>query len=428
MPAARGRHAPPLEIRLPHQRERLLQGGGAGVRAATATAAPAPIRSAGARRCRRRPSTSTSPTRRSACWRSATRRRRSSTRRCGRPPAPPRAMTRSRGCAPVDRGRSLQTLADRPELDPRGAGRDRRRRTACGPQPRPDPAGVRRDARPRERVAPPSTRTDRAVRLDRLDVDRGRGRGRGAGLATAAARGAGASMLELQPVLRADAVRAVVIGAGHRRERLRGSPGWQRLRRRSSRVARARGWWRGARRWRGSSAPRSPTRRTGGGRCPASGIRTRPCSCSGWRRRRTAATAPGGCSPAIAPATGCSARCTGSGWPTSPNRCRSTTAWSCTAAGWRRRSAARRRPTSRPRPSVTPACRTRCESWSCSAGVRVIVCLGAFAWDAALRIIGGRRRDGAAAPAEVRSRGRGDRRREGVAGLLSPVSAEHVHG
>ena len=119
----------------------------------------------------------------------------------------------------------------------------------------------------------------------------------------------------------------------------------------------------------------------------ASGIRTRPCSCSGSRRRRTAATAPVGYSPATAPATGCSVRCTGSGWPTRPSRSPSTTAWRCTAAGWRRRSAARPRRTSRPRPSVTPACPTRCASSSCWPGVRVIVCLGAFAWDAALRIL-----------------------------------------
>ena len=51
------------------------------------------------------------------------------------------------------------------------------------------------------------------------------------------------------------------------------------------------------------------------------------------------------------------------------------------------RCGAPRRPTSPPRPSVTPACPTRCASWSCSDPARVIVCLGAFAWDAALRLL-----------------------------------------
>ncbi len=66
-------------------------------------------------------------------------------------------------------------------------------------------------------------------------------------------------------------------------------------------------------------------------------------------------------------------------------------------AGSRPPSAARRRPTSRRRSSATPACRTSRASWRCWRGARVIVCLGAFAWDAALRI----------ARAPVRARGRG---------------------
>ena len=67
-------------------------------------------------------------------------------------------------------------------------------------------------------------------------------------------------------------------------------------------------------------------RRTGAGRSPASAIPTPGSSCSGWRRRRTARTAPAGCSPATAAATGCSGRCTGPGSPTSRRRRRSTTA------------------------------------------------------------------------------------------------------
>ena len=50
------------------------------------------------------------------------------------------------------------------------------------------------------------------------------------------------------------------------------------------------------------------------------------CSWSAWRRRPTAATARAGSSPATARATGCSRRCGARGWPTSPTRCRATTA------------------------------------------------------------------------------------------------------
>ena len=53
------------------------------------------------------------------------------------------------------------------------------------------------------------------------------------------------------------------------------------------------------------------------------------------------------------------------GMANQPESVPSTTDWRCTAAGWRRRSVARRRRTSRPRPSVTPACPTRCASSSC---------------------------------------------------------------
>ena len=57
----------------------------------------------------------------------------------------------------------------------------------------------------------------------------------------------------------------------------------------------------------------SATSRTGAGRCRASATR-RPGSCSsGWRRRRTAATGPAGCSPATRRATSCGRRSTPSG-------------------------------------------------------------------------------------------------------------------
>ena len=77
-------------------------------------------------------------------------------------------------------------------------------------------------------------------------------------------------------------------------------------------VARARGA--------GEAGGASATRTTGAGRWRASATPRRACTCSGWRPRPTAATAPGGCSPATAPATGCSPRCTGPGSPTSPPR------------------------------------------------------------------------------------------------------------
>ncbi len=71
------------------------------------------------------------------------------------------------------------------------------------------------------------------------------------------------------------------------------------------RAGAARGWSRGAS---GSPARRSPgsaTRRTGAGRCRASAIRTRGSCWSAWRRRPTAATGPGGSSPATPRATSC---------------------------------------------------------------------------------------------------------------------------
>ena len=58
---------------------------------------------------------------------------------------------------------------------------------------------------------------------------------------------------------------------------------------------------------------------------------------------------------------------------------------------------------------------------------RVIVCLGAFAWDAALRILGARRARADPAAAALRPRRRGGEWRRHVARLLSSQPAEHVH-
>ena len=94
----------------------------------------------------------------------------------------------------------------------------------------------------------------------------------------------------------------------------RRSPRWTP---RSSPAAAARGSSTGASGSRPRSAPRSPTRRTGAGRSPASATRPRASSCSGWRPPRTAATAPAASSPATARATGCSRRCGAAGSRTS---------------------------------------------------------------------------------------------------------------
>ena len=66
-------------------------------------------------------------------------------------------------------------------------------------------------------------------------------------------------------------------------------------------------------------------------------------------------------------------------------RARATTGSSCATAGSPPRCAARRRPTSRCRRSATTARPGWSASWRCSRAPRVVVCLGAFAWEAALR-------------------------------------------
>ena len=91
------------------------------------------------------------------------------------------------------------------------------------------------------------------------------------------------------------------------------------------------------------------------------------------------------------------------------------------------RCAARRRPTSRCRRSASAARTGWSSSWSCCRALRVVVCLGAFAWEAALRtpaLIGAA---GAAPAARVRPRRRVGGRRPHAARLLPPEPAEHVH-
>ena len=166
-------------------------------------------------------------------------------------------------------------------------------------------------------------------------------------------------------------------------------------------------------------------RSTGAGRCRASVIRARGRSSSGWPRRPTAATAPAGCSPATARATGCSARCGGPASPTSrPARRRDDGLALQRRATSPRRCGARRRPTSRRPTSGTAAAPTWCGSWPCSpscgsswssASSPTTSCAGCSAC--------GR------GPASATGRGTGGRRRTASPCVCSypPEPAEHLH-
>ena len=131
-----------------------------------------------------------------------------------------------------------------------------------------DDAGLRRPARRRERRGRRAAGLIARVRLAARRV-RDRRRDQRARLAPGPARRARRRARARAGDRPAD---QRVAGAARRRERscagrARGA--------RSSTAGAARGWSRGARRWRGSSAPRSPTRTTGAGRCPGSATRRR---------------------------------------------------------------------------------------------------------------------------------------------------------
>ncbi len=196
---------------------------------------------------------------------------------------------------------------------------------------------------------------------------------------------------------------------------------------RSTPAAAARAWSSGAR-----PAPRrrraaSRARSTGRGRLPASATRTPGLRSSALPRRRTAPTAPAGCSPATAPATGSTPPCTAPATRTSPSRAGARTACACATPTSPRSSAAPRPPTGRRRPSATTAFPTWRASSSCSSDCRTIVALGAFAWDGTLRALRALGDRGAAAEAPIRPRRRGRRRRLEAARLLPPQPAEHLH-
>ncbi len=129
------------------------------------------------------------------------------------------------------------------------------------------------------------------------------------------------------------------------------------------------------------------TRSIGAGRCPVLATRAPRARFSGWPRPRTAATAPAGSSPAIARATSCSRRCGAPGFANQPHLAsRSTTACSYITC-WITAAVRCAPPPTGPTPAGArklPAVeRARARV---AAAVRVIVCLGGFAWDAALRL------------------------------------------
>ena len=167
-----------------------------------------------------------------------------------------------------------------------------------------------------------------------------------------------------------------------------------------------------------------PPRTTGGGRCPGSATRARRSCSSGWRRRRTGRTGPGGCSPATARATGSTRRCTGrvsANQPTSVGR----------GDGLRLRGARDRRGPVRPAGEQADPGRARhCRPWLDASSAAPDRCgcssrSGAFGWDAALRALAG----GGPCPgrAALRSRRRDPARRADPARQLPPEPAEHVH-
>ena len=183
----------------------------------------------------------------------------------------------------------------------------------------------------------------------------------------------------------------------------RGSP---RSSARSRAAGAARGSSPGASGSRARSAPRSPARTTGVVRSPASATRPRGSWCSGWRPPPTARTAPAASSPATAPATSCSRRLHRAG-PRQPADSRSTPSDGLRLTGAWVTAAVRCAP---PANKPTPAERDACLPWTVAElallprGARRSLCLGALAWDAALRLRAAAGHDGAASPAALRPR------------------------
>ena len=172
---------------------------------------------------------------------------------------------------------------------------------------------------------------------------------------------------------------------------------------------------------RSTSGRPSVTRRTGDGRCRASVIRRRRSSCSGWHRRPTAPTAPAGSSPATAAATSCSPRCTASASPTS--RCSVHAGDGLALHGaWVTAAVKCAPPANAPTPAERDACAPFLRRELAALDPIVVVCLGAFGYEAACRLL----RRAAAAALRTRRRAR-HRRRAGARVLVPPEPAEHVH-
>ena len=308
--APRGRHAPPLEVRQDRQRARLFAAASA-VFARTATPMPPRRRSPARPGCRRRRSTSTSPTRRSASSRCSTPRSTSSCAGIAQAAARPRRRRRRR---------ARRRLGARV---PRG-----HRRL---PGPGADAAGGDHRRRPARRGAP-RRRARRASPTYIDEPNRGdaeRGRAAGSPRRTTRTRSSARSsswprascapacpgdIRELEPVVErlvlglvgGIAARESGVSAASRRSSARSSP--------AARCPRLVAWREQVAREK-RAAFRDGT--TGAARSPGSATRPRACCCSGWRRPRTAPTAPGACSPATARATSCSPRCTAPASPTS---------------------------------------------------------------------------------------------------------------
>ena len=127
-------------------------------------------------------------------------------------------------------------------------------------------------------------------------------------------------------------------------------------------------------------------RPTGAGRCRASATRRRRWWSWGWLRPRTAATAPAACSRATAWATGCAAlhRAGYANQPTSRTRDDGLALDDCWIAAAVRCAPPANKPTPAERDTCLPYAVRELELLT---SARIIVCLGAFAWDAALRIL-----------------------------------------
>ena len=191
-------------------------------------------------------------------------------------------------------------------------------------------------------------------------------------------------------------------------------------------AGRAPGWSRGASRSRARRWRASPIRRTGDGRCRASATRRRAYDPRAGARPRTAATAPAGCSPAIAPATSCSRRSIGRGFANQPTSVSDDDGLRLTGAF----IAAVNRcapPANKPTPQERDTCLPYLEREIEALGeLRVIVALGVVRVG---RCAAGARRarPHRAAEAAVRSRRRGGRGSVHAGRLLPPEPAEHVH-